>query len=178
MAHAYTIDDAARLSARTPREIRLLIEAGRLPAERIGGRWMVSQADLSGALDGAHPTVEGIRPLGAHPEPAPGRRTSLGVVPGGAEPLAELLERLEETAVELAAVREERDSLRIRLSDEVEALEQSYSAARSQLEEARGRIAELEARGLSETVKGPSRGQGARAALDPLFRATAPTSRS
>jgi helix-turn-helix protein len=178
MDRTLTIDDAARLSGRSPREIRLLIESGRLAGERVAGRWRVRNEDLTRDLAPARPAIDGSRPLGAHPEPDPASVPALGLVREPPEAVAELLRRLEEAAVELAAVRDERDSLRTRLCDEVEALEQSYSRARDQLEEARARIAELEARGLSETVKGSTRGQGARAALNPLFQATAPPGRA
>jgi excisionase family DNA binding protein len=41
-----TIDDAARVSGRGPRELRLLIESGELPATRRGGRWLIEACEL------------------------------------------------------------------------------------------------------------------------------------
>ena len=57
------IDQAARASGLTARDVRLLIERGKLPATRPAGRWLIDQRHLAAATP--RPEVDGVRPIGA-----------------------------------------------------------------------------------------------------------------
>lgn len=192
------------MSGRTARELRMLIESGRLPATRPSGRWLVEPRHLDGVrvadpvapqpvppdFDGpdevsvsrVQPPVQGGRPIGADPI-APVvdiGTTRIGPSPAPAKaaidkdlgPAAGLVERLEQAAVQIADLRVERDSLRLRLREQVSSLQRSLEDAIEELDAARARVAELEARSYEESVR--DAGTGARAALTPLFRATTP----
>jgi len=135
--HSLTLPEAARQSGRSARELRLIIEAGELPAAQQGGRWMVAAVDLE----------QLVLPEPRHPEPSPSTRgLRLTEVPPptdfvpGAPPLDDVLARLEARAMEVASLRTE-------------------------LEDARARIAELE-RGADRPA---GRRPGMRDALNPLF---------
>ena len=165
------IDQAARASGLNPRDIRLLIEQGELPASRPAGRWLIDRRHLAAAVP-ARPEVTGVRPIGADPveeppeAPAAEREESPGT----------LLARLEEAQSQVADLREERDALRLRLREQVSSLQRSLEDAMEELDEARARVAELESRRSSQSNRtAPFRtgsGGGARDALTPLFRAT------
>lgn len=156
---ALTLEEAARVSGRSPRDLRLTIEAGRLPASKRGGRWMVDPVDLE----------QLVLPDEA---PPPGPRLVAAPPPTDAEPhpLDELLARLEARAVEVAGLREEREQIDRRAEEKVERLERELSATRMELEVARRRIEELEG-----TEPGPpARRPGMRDALNPLFERSRP----
>jgi excisionase family DNA binding protein len=56
-----TLDEAALLTGRTVRQIRYLVEKGRIPARRDGARWLVDRADLPAPrpiLTAASPATE------------------------------------------------------------------------------------------------------------------------
>ena len=86
--HLQTIPEAARTCGRSPREIRLMIEDGRLGAVRQGGRWLIDPLDLPG---GDAP------PVAASPEPDTDRVLSL--------------------EAELREMRSQLDAARIRISE-------------------------------------------------------------
>ena len=138
--HLQTIPEAARTCGRSPREIRLMIEDGRLGAVRHGGRWLIDPLDLPGG--DAPPVAAEPDPIdiGLGPEFVPGvqaRRRPVGALP-------------------------EPDTDRVLL------LEAELREMRSQLDEARIRISELQASGFGRAL----RGSGDRGALAPLFRPT------
>ena len=155
------IDQAARASGLSPREIRLLIERGKLPASRPAGRWLIDQRHLAAATP--RPEVEGVRPIGAD---AP-------------EDQSTLLARLEEAEARIGDLRTERDELRLRLREQVSSLQHSLEDAMEELDETRAKLAELETRRPRavpapepEQRPEPASGLRAREALTPLFRAT------
>ena len=49
--HLQTIPEAARTCGHSPREIRVMIEDGRLAAVRHAGRWLIDPLDLPGSQD-------------------------------------------------------------------------------------------------------------------------------
>jgi hypothetical protein len=184
------IEQAARVSGRSARELRMLIESGRLPATRPSGRWLVEQRHLAvvesgepaaiptGDAPAERPRVTGGRPIGADPiapildirasrvehsapEPEP-----------EAEPRAEpdLRAQLDQATAQVADLRMERDALRLKLREQVSSLQESLENAMEELDAARARTAELEARQHETTSR--EAGTGARAALTPLFQAT------
>jgi hypothetical protein len=158
---ALPLDEAARVTGRSARELRLTIEAGDLPASRQAGRWFVKRADLD-RLQPPEPPTSGPRLV----EPLP----SLEELRAEPHPLDELLARLEARAVEVAALREEREAGARREQEKAERLERELSATRMELEAARRRIEELEGH-----PPGPaSRRPGMRDALNPLFERTRP----
>ena len=154
------IEQAARASGLTARDIRLLIERGKLPATRPAGRWLIDQRHLAAAAD-SRPEVESARPIGADSLEDPGT----------------LLARLEEAEAQIADLRVERDELRLRLREQVSSLQNSLEDSMEELDEARARIAALEAprprpRAVEPPPPEPKGGLGVRDALTPLFRAT------
>ena len=157
------IEQAARASGLSAREIRLLIEEGQLPASRPAGRWLIDQRHLAAATP-TRPAVPGARPIGADPmaeEPQPAPAGGAVVDPGT------LLARLEEAEAQIADLRVERDELRLRLREQVASLRGSLEDSMEELDHARARIAEL------ESIRPPTtRPRAAREALTPLFRAT------
>lgn len=160
-----TLEQAARESGRSARELRLTIEAGDLPAVQRGGRWVVDPVDLSRHIEPA-----------ADPEsPArPGRHLTEVVTPpadapSGHHPVDELLARLETRAVEVATLREKLGS-RTETDSRVESLERELSATRMELEQARRRIDELE--GGGDARPAARRQPAMRDALTPLFERT------
>lgn len=164
------IEQAARVCGLSAREVRLLIEGGQLPATRPGGRWLVDEAELSatglakGEAPGAEsraPSQGSLRPVGAVPSD-----------PDAAEGLGPVLARLEQAAVQIADLRAERDDLRLELREQVASLQRSLEQSIEELDAARARVAELEAGRFERSVKDAN--SDARAALTPLFRATAP----
>lgn len=107
-----TLQEAARESGRSARELRLIIEAGELPASQQGGRWMVDAVDLEQLVLPEPPRPEpGVSTGGAHlsevPPPEP--------LPEG-HPLDDLLARLEARAVEVTSLREELEAARARIA--------------------------------------------------------------
>ena len=99
---AYTFAEAAARCGVSPREIRLLVEEGRLRADRRAGVRVVEEGELERA---------GLLEEGASPDD--------GAV---APPLAVVLERLETKAAELAAVRTQLEDARVRHASEIQAL--------------------------------------------------------
>jgi DNA-binding transcriptional MerR regulator len=166
------IDQAARASGLRPRDIRLLIEQGQLPATRPAGRWLIDHRHLAAAAP-ARPDVSGARPIGADPVDDPPE-----AAPGAAdEDTATVLARLEEAMAQVADLRVERDELRLRLREQVSSLQRSLEDAMEELDEARARLAEAESRRPRQVSGRPSAGRdstggGTREALTPLFRAT------
>lgn len=161
---ALTLEQAARESGRSARELRLTIESGDLPAFQRAGRWLVDPADLQQLLM-PEPTAEPAPPrLTEVPPPAP-----VGDAPEQ-HPVDELLARLETRAVEVATLREQLGARRNTDTDTVERLERDLSATRMELEQARRRIEALEG-GDGEPSARP---QGMRDALTPLFERTRP----
>ncbi len=161
------IEQAARASGLTAREVRLLIERGKLPATRPAGRWLIDQRHLA-VTETARPEVVEAAPYGAD-EPGNGAADGVG------DP-STVLARLEEAESQIADLREERDELRLRLREQVSSLQHSLEDSMEELDEARARIAELEARRpRPRAVEPPTEATpalGARDALTPLFRAT------
>ncbi len=184
------IDQAARATGRTAQEIRALIESGRIPATRPSGRWLVDQRHLVSVESAqefqpdfampeaaaeapvpARPPVQGGRPIGADPL-APVIEIKASKLEPAPEPPSDLVSRLEQSAVQIADLRAERDALRLRLREQVSSLQISLDESMQELDAARARVAELEARSYEESVR--EAGTGARAALTPLFQATTP----
>jgi excisionase family DNA binding protein len=168
------IDQAARASGLSARDVRELIERGKLPATRPAGRWLIDQRHLAAAAP--RPEVDGARPIGA-----------TAATPQ--EDAGTLLARLEEAQSQISDLRVERDELRLRLREQVSSLQRSLEDSMEELDDARARLAELESRrrpravpDLPETdekprpepLREPVRPGGIRArdALTPLFRAT------
>jgi ATP phosphoribosyltransferase regulatory subunit HisZ len=144
----YTIPEAAKLTGRTPRAIRLQIEDGALEAfEREGVRMVECSALERAGLFGGRPRV-----IPGDERPAPVELT-----------VRELLERVERQAIELA----ERDEVEGRREDERRRLETALIGARQEIERQRERIAELEGRGMRTSVRHPVM----RESLAPLFEA-------
>lgn len=105
----FTLEDAARFSGRSPRELRLLIEKGQIPGRRRGGRWTVTSHDLERALPQrgfADPDAHAHPPVGADPDDpfAPARPAEPD--PSGDRD-ARLVERIRRLEHELAEVRGE-----------------------------------------------------------------------
>jgi excisionase family DNA binding protein len=164
------IEQAARLTSSDPRQIRLLIEEGELPATRPGGRWLIDERDLPRAAPVPprrfeRPAVEGARPIGADPVPE-AREIDTD------ESLSEVLARLEQAAVQIADLRAERDDLRLQLRDQVSSLQRSLEDSMEELDAARARVSQLEAGRFEGSLKGGH--TNARAALTPLFTPTTP----
>ncbi|HEX5908904.1 MAG TPA: helix-turn-helix domain-containing protein [Thermoleophilaceae bacterium] len=158
------IEQAARASGLSARDVRLLIERGKLPATRPAGRWLIDQRHLAAATP--RPEVDGARPIGADDTP---QDTGL------------LLARLEEAQAQVADLRAERDELRLRLREQVSSLQHSLEEAMDELDDTKARLAELQSRRPRavpdpepEPVRPPEPSSGLRArdALTPLFRAT------
>ncbi len=185
------IEQAARVSGRSARELRMLIENGRLPATRPSGRWLVEQrhlaaVDAAGPPDrdfasfeeagaqGTRPQVPGGRPIGADPiAPIVEIRASRAEPPRmrekePSEP--DLRAQLDQAGAQIADLRIERDALRLKLREQVSSLQQSLEDALEELDAAHARAAELEARIHDTSTR--EAGTGARAALTPLFKAT------
>ena len=59
------IEQAARASGLRARDVRLLIEQGRLPASRPAGRWLIDERHLAAAASERPPAAE--RPSPAQP---------------------------------------------------------------------------------------------------------------
>jgi Helix-turn-helix domain len=161
------IEQAARASGLSARDIRVLIERGKLPATRPAGRWLIDQRHLAAATP--RPEVDGARPIGAD-------------IP---QDTGILLARLEEAQAQVAELRAERDELRLRLREQVSSLQHSLEDSMEELDETRARLAELQSRRPRvvpdpapepepERLRPPEPTSGLRArdALTPLFRAT------
>lgn len=169
------IEQAARASGLSARDVRVLIEAGQLPATRPGGRWLIDQRHLAAATS-TRPEVTGARPIGAGPvqeQPVP-------PAPADADDPGTVLARLEEAMAQVADLRVERDELRLRLREQVSSLQHSLEDAMEELDEARAKVAELARRShqpspprqVAPSRPGRNSPGGARDALTPLFRAT------
>lgn len=175
-----TLDQAARVSRHSARDLRLAIESGALPATQRAGRWFVERDQLE-----------------RHAAPAPGNvRAHLAEVPGS-DPSSDgaagagvegLLARLETAAVEVATLRERLAARRSAESERIQELERELSSVRGRLERAGVRIAELEGEGEGQGSSGSATaGTGSphgrrqpvmREALAPLFEgAGAPADR-
>jgi len=124
--HLQTIPEAARTCGRSPREIRLMIEDGRLGAVRHGGRWLIDPLDLPGGE--APPLAAEPELLETRPEP--------GFVPG-----------IQPRRRPVGAISEPD-------TDRVLSLEAELREMRSQLDSARIRISELEASGFGRALRG------------------------
>ena len=189
---ALGIEEAARASGLSARDLREMIERGTLPATRPAGRWLVNRGDLSAASMrhvpevAAGPAPAPAGPIGAAPgapvielqqppaeEPAPVDEPPPEVETDG---LSQLLGRLEGAALEIADLRTQRDDLKMQLREQVSSLKQSLEDALGELDGARARVAELEANRYEQSLR--EEGLGARAALTPLFRATEPRRRN
>jgi len=159
------IEQAARASGLTARDIRLLIERGDLPATRPAGRWLIDQRHLAATST-------------APPEPGEARPLEADGVKDDVEDPGTLLARLEEAESQIADLRQERDELRLRLREQVSSLQHSLEDSMEELDEARERIAELERERRPprpRAVEPPAEAQrnlAVRDALTPLFRAT------
>ena len=102
----FTLEEAARFSGRSPREMRLMLERGELPGRQRAGRWTVASKDLeetlsrASALEGPGPAV-GADPGPGFDEPEP--------VPADEERvrdrIARLIERIRRLERELDDVR-------------------------------------------------------------------------
>ena len=167
------IEQAARASGLTARDVRLLIERGKLPASRPAGRWLIDQRHLAAAAT-ALPEIQEATPL---QDDSVDDRVNDAVADGVDDP-GTLLARLEEAEAQIADLREERDELRLRLREQVSSLQHSLEDSMEELDEARERIAELERdrrRPRPRAVEPPAEPQSnlaVRDALTPLFRAT------
>jgi hypothetical protein len=136
----FTLEDAARFSGRSPRELRLLIEKGQIPARRRAGRWTVTSHDLERALPPrglSDPDAHAHPPVGADPDdpfapsaPAEGDRTR------------------------------DRDA---RLVERIRRLEHELTEVRTELAQADARVIDLEraALGSSRVERKPQRGRKA-----------------
>lgn len=151
---ALTLLEAANQTGRTPRALRLMIEAGELAGSSSSGRWLVDRAELDRLPppEPAEPPRTGPR-LVAAPPPEPELDAA------DQHPLDALLARLEAQAVEVAQAGERTRSL----DDEL-------AATRAQLARARRRIAELEGGERRPAARKPAM----RDALHPLFKQTDP----
>ncbi len=102
----FTLEEAARFSGRSPREMRLMLERGELPGRQRAGRWTVASKDLeetlsrASTLDGAHPPV-GADPGPGFDEPAPPPADEERV----RDRIARLIERIRRLESELDDVR-------------------------------------------------------------------------
>lgn len=172
------LDDAARRSGRSARELRTAIEGGELPAVQRAGRWLIDPRELdrvvaaqpagAGALA---PTIAATRPrLAEVPAPPPEREHDPRAAAEQPAGLGELLARLETRAVEVTTLREQLSSRREAAGERVERLERELADTRLELDRARGRIEELEA--LHRRSAEPPRGM--REALSPLFDRSRP----
>jgi hypothetical protein len=178
-----TLEQAARASGRSAREIRLLLEEGRLRGAVRAGRWQVEPSEVDGlALEarvGDLPNEPRLRAV----SPAIGTATSDAPShPTGAAAVEELVSRLEQRAVEVARLRGELEALRegrnehgARVERELDGLRRELGQANAQLERARERIEELEAgpgsAQVGRAVEQP-RGPGMSEELSPLFKST------
>jgi len=160
-----TLEQAARESARSARELRIAIESGDLPGVQRRGRWLIDPVDLR-QLVMPEPLSDPAPPrLTEVPPPA----TASDAL--GRHPLDELLARLETRAVEVAMLREQLSSHRDAEGEKVDRLERELSATRMELERTRRRRDE---RAYDERLPSP-RHPGMRDALTPLFeRSRAP----
>jgi hypothetical protein len=151
----YTIPEAAKVTGRTPRAIRLQIEEGSLEAVDRGGVRVIARSALESAgLVGGRPRMV-PEPAGAE-WPAPVELT-----------VRELLERVERQAIELAELMTERDEAEARHEAERRRLEVALVEARQEVEAQRDRISELEGRSMPTAVRHPVM----RDSLAPLFEA-------
>jgi len=124
--HLQTIPEAARTCGRSPREIRLMIEDGRLGAVRHGGRWLIDPLDLPAGQAPPVASQPDSREIPAEPEFVP-----------GVEPRRHPVEAVPEPDL-----------------DRVLALEAELREMRLQLDSARIRISELEASGFGRALRG------------------------
>ena len=187
----FTLEEAARFSGRSPREVRLLIERGDLPGRRRAGRWTVTSYDLERSLSHREPSATDAQPhppVGADPDdpfarpPADSHRTH--------EPDARLQEKVRRLESELAEVRGELARADARVIDlERAALEKTPKPERGEVEAdapaeddlSRARKASSGRKGsakskrssageASSESKTASKPDGMRQALSPLFR--------
>ncbi|MCC2868226.1 MAG: helix-turn-helix domain-containing protein, partial [Candidatus Accumulibacter phosphatis] len=61
-----TLEQAAALLGKTRRQVVYMIEQGRLPAQKVGGRWVIERAALTtdepvGWAEARSPTIQGDR---------------------------------------------------------------------------------------------------------------------
>ena len=100
----FTLEEAARFSGRSPREMRLMLERGELPGKQRAGRWTVSSKDLEETLSRASALEGPSPPAGADPgpgfdEPAPADEERVK------DRIARLIERIRRLERELDDVR-------------------------------------------------------------------------
>jgi hypothetical protein len=143
----FTLEEAARFSGRSPREVRLLIESGAIPGRQRAGRWTVASQDLERTLAPRAPEDgESHPPVGAEP-------------PDPFAPAAQPDRTLDRDA---------------RLLERVRRIERELAEMRGRLEEANAKVAELGGdpagaqEGPQETAGAET--EGMREALTPLFR--------
>ena len=73
-----SLTDASRLLGKTPRQVRYLIKNGRLPARKVGNRWVIDSEALplsQGQLQAARRRAQAVKDvveeaLGPHTRPA------------------------------------------------------------------------------------------------------------
>lgn len=153
----FTLEEAARFSGRSPREMRLMLERGELPGRQRGGRWTVTSKDLEETLARASTEAGAHPPVGADPGP------------GFDEP-----EPADEARV--------RDRI-ARLIERIRRLERELDDVRGVLLKTESRVVELELElatrpqrpapvtpARPQPAPEPAADQGMRKALTPLFR--------
>lgn len=165
-----TLEQAARASGRSPREIRLLLEEGRLRGAVLAGRWQVEPSEVDGLLGqvgvGAPPDEQPLRvvpppgevggsgsaPSSPRDQSDPASAPASGAAATDVPAVEELVSRLEQRAIEVArlrgeleALREGRDEHGARVERELDGLRRELSNSNAQLDRARERIEELEA---------------------------------
>lgn len=186
-----TLEQAARASGRSAREIRLLLEEGQLRGAVRAGRWQVEPSEVEG-LEGAgadpvEPRLREVPRLPSECEPVTPPEPRAARAAGDGAAAEELVSRLEQRAIEVARLRGELEALREGRDDHGSRLERELDGLRRQLAEARERTAELDdardelARArerIAELESGsgakppPPRRPGMSEALSPLFSPT------
>lgn len=184
-----TLDQAARASGRSARELRLLLEDGQLRGAVRAGRWHVEPSEVDGLVatgtDPVEPRLREVPHLAAQRDADPAPMPRLERVPGDGAATEELVTRLEQRAIEVARLRGELEALREGRDEHGSRLERELEGLRRQLAEARERAAEMDdvreelarARArLAEAESGHAaqpaspRRPGMSEALTPLFR--------
>lgn len=57
----YTIDEVAKLLKVNPRTVRRALDAGELPAFRVGSQWRITREALDAYMHGERPAEDGER---------------------------------------------------------------------------------------------------------------------
>ena len=150
-----TLEQAARASGRSPRELRLLIEGEQLRGALQGGRWTLDRSELE-RLDSVLPRAGGarvVRPLGSAASPAD-------------PPVEHAPARPRHRDADVAELREELDAVRAASAERVAELERELSGRRLEVDRAQARLAQLRGRQSAATAQR----RGISEALTPLFR--------